>query len=184
MGINCIWFIMGPVHTRNNGLMHLGLAPRTGCQAATVTGKDHNRGASSPHPVSCGLRKIQNSSCNIEALWSHTYWCHQFPPSQVCVALVIITSSLYSSQCMFMIYLLQGSTWIQYQEYSNQEMWDSKGGPRWSKRWPSSLGHVMWHFVPHIRYEILEVAPVLFHVALSFRYQSSNKSCWPKGLSL
>ena len=55
-------------------------------------------------------------------------------------------------------------------------MWDSRGGLRGFKWWPLSLGHVMWHFVPHIRYGILEVAPVPFHMALSFTYQSSNRS--------
>ena len=34
----------------------------------------------------------------------------------------------------------------------------------------------MWHLVPHIRYGILEVASVLFHVALSFTYQNNNRS--------
>ena len=33
-----------------------------------------------------------------------------------------------------------------------------------------------WHLVPHIKYRILEVASVLFHVALSFTYQNSNRN--------
>ena len=38
-----------------------------------------------------------------------------FPPSQVYVESIITTNSLYSSQCMFMIYYLRGSTEVQYQ---------------------------------------------------------------------
>ena len=51
-------------------------------------------------------------------------------------------------KAIFMIYYLRGSTGIQYQEYSNQEMWDSRDSSRGFKRWPPSLGHVMWYFVP------------------------------------
>jgi len=47
-----------------------------------------------------------------------------------------------------MIYCLRESTGMQYQEYNNQEMWNSRGGPQGFKRWPPSLGHVIWHFVP------------------------------------
>ena len=73
-------FIVGPVHTWDNGLMSIWVWPPD--PAAKPKGLicmplkqewNYDRGASSPHPVPCGLRCIRTGVAQT-AINTYTYW--------------------------------------------------------------------------------------------------------------
>ena len=120
-----------------------------------------------PQPTPLGTNSIKNSrissGCHytpLELLWpqvapnsvatsSHyenvLVEVHQFFPTQCKLYLYQRCAGLFPVEFTILIY---GKIGIQYQEYSNHEPWDFRGGPWGFKRWPPSQWHVMWHLVP------------------------------------
>ena len=118
MGINCIRFIMGPVHTQDNDLSQLDLASNSTRQTVRIlfVHSEISTGCQYIPAEHLLLQVVLNSV----AISSHYENIHinvvSVPQPQCMLSNLLLVCPMYSSS-IFMINRLRGSSGVQYQQY-------------------------------------------------------------------
>ena len=141
----------GPVHTWDNDLKTFGFGSQNRPLSRNSNRNGSGQGCQFTPTVTYGLKWIWNSSCNIEPLWSRTYWSHQFSsiPSVCGVSYYnqfIVQFSVYVHDIPFMG--INRSTVSERCWILEVAPMDSRGGPH-HRECDVALCSA-WHFVQRI----------------------------------